>query len=240
MGMMADCHPEHTFFQLYSEPSDFGFNGLARNRTWVIGAHNTKTTCRYDPYEVKDLIVKEFCARGIKTDISDYLIGTRADIMMEAKLMAERRGVLFQAENLTDLSYMMTEREMTTKNALDQRYRDLYQCEPSTNHNLVYNLADSASYGSSWSAASQRIPTYRVNAKTSWYWIPSLGRFMCSREKLMSMGWPVSTSVAEAMGCPAVGCSDVKRAGDLAGNAMHFQTSAIMQLVSLSCFAPAS
>ena len=239
MGMMQDCHPDHTWFQMWSSPQDFGFDGLGRRRTWAVGSHNTRSTCRFDPFQVKEEIISAFQSESVTTEISDYLIATKADVTMEAKEMAQRRGVLFRPDSINDLSYMMTPRELESKLEMDNKYVLLTGRRPETDRNLVYNLADSVNFGVSWSGTSGRIPTYRVNAKSSWYWLPHYGRFMCSRERLMSMGWPVAHPVARAMGCPLVGCSDTKRASDLAGNAMHFQSAGIMQLISLARFGPA-
>lgn len=55
MGMVRDTHPDHDFYQLFSEPCDFGFGGVARLRTWTIGAHRERTTALHDPFELIEI-----------------------------------------------------------------------------------------------------------------------------------------------------------------------------------------
>ena len=70
------------------------------------------------------------------------------------------------------------------------------------------------------------------------YWIPSLDRWMTCKERLASMGWPVTSECAQSMGTPMIGAVDPQQAASLCGNAMHFQTAGIMQLIALGCFGP--
>ena len=49
MGMLEDTHPDHSWYQRFSEPGDFGFAGTARHRTWCIGKHEGRSVCREIP-----------------------------------------------------------------------------------------------------------------------------------------------------------------------------------------------
>ena len=235
--MVEDCHPMHHFYPLTSEPSDFGFNGVARERMWAIGAHTELTTCLEDPFELLDSIRTRVHDSGVTTKISDYLCASKAEVLLDAESVAKRRGVLFDPLNM-NLSYILTEREFSTKCQLDCDYYGKFGSPACDNPDLVYHLGDSAQYRC-WSATSQKIPTYRVGSKSSLYWLPYHQRWLTGKERLLTMGWPVIPEVADAMGCPMVGASDRQRAQDLAstaGNGFHFQTSGILQLISLSCF----
>ena len=59
---------------------------------------------------------------------------------------------------------------------------------------------------------------------------------MCSREKLCTLGFPVSASQAVSMGVPMLGITDVARASQIAGNCMNFSCVCMVQLIALCCF----
>lgn len=234
MGMMRDCSPDHHFYQFFSSPQDFGYGGIARNRTWVMGCHKECSTCIFDPYMLLDAII-EACS-VTQTQVRDYLVASESEIMMEAMDLANRRKIAFRT-NSPNLEYLLLEREAETVWALNQKFRRKYGKNPEAEENLVYHLGDSSDY-CSWSASSQQIPTFRVGSKSSLYWLPKYGRFLTSKEKLTAMGWPVTKELAVSQGIPLFGAKDTKRATDLVGNGMHWQTAGIFQLVSLSCFGP--
>ena len=236
MEMMQTTHPLHYWYQMFSEPEDFGYGGVARYRTWCIGAHKRKTTILADPYELYEAI-KARCTQESMTCIEDYLVATTQEIQQEAFHLALRRGKKFHPD-IRDLRYLLTSREEETRVQLDRRYLAKTGSLPETDHQLIYFLGDNASYGASWSATSRKIPTFRVNAKTGIFWVPHLKRFLTAKEKLIAMGWPCTVELAKAMGLPLIGATDGKRAADLLGTAMHWQTAAIMQLIALSCFGP--
>lgn len=236
--MLCDTHPDHTWYQCFSEPSDFGFCGLARYRTWAIGAHVERTTALQDPFELLEAI-KQVCTQtpSAQTTIEDYLVSSKNEILLEASELAKRRGVPFQPSQM-NLQYLLNQREFDTVVTLNARYHLKFQRPPWENANLVYYLGDSASYGS-WSACSGKIPTFRCNSSHGLYWMPHKLRWLTARERLTAMGWPCIPGTADAMQVPLFGAKDTKRAADLIGNAMQWQTASIMQLLSLVCFGPA-
>ena len=237
--MLADTHPNHEWFQLFSEPSDFGFSGLARRRTWVIGAHRDLTIIKEDPFEVLGAIREACSTPDFQSSITDYLVASKNDILLEASEVALRRNIRFVPDQM-NLEYLLSERESKTAKQLDGRYQVQYQSHPWQNPQLVYYLGDNASFGSSWSACSGKIPTFRCNSSHGLYWMPSNHRWITSRERLTAMGWPCVPETARSMQVPLFGARDPKRASDLVGNAMHWQSAGIMQLISLVCFGPAN
>ena len=236
MGLMEDTHPDHDFFQLFSEPSDFGFAGIARYRTWVVGAHKQKTTCLQDPFSVHDTLRCWF-SENVRASVSDFLVASDTEIQLEASHTALQRGKQYNPAE-PDLSYLLSTSERDCKWGLDQKYLQRYSRMPATNKNLCYFLGDTAQY-CTWSAVSQKIPTYRMNSRLSKYWLPAFGRWMTCKERLCSMGFPCTVEIADTMQVPLLGAKDSWRAADLLGNAMHFTTSGIMQLIALCCFGPA-
>ena len=235
MGMVEDTRPDHDFYQLFSEPTDVGFRGLARSRTWVIGAHRQRTTCLHDPFQIQSTLSAAFRA-NVQAQVSDFLVASPSEIQMEASRVSLQRGIPFLSHE-PNLAYLLGKGELSTKQGLDSKYMNLYQQRPMSNNNLVYFLGDSAAY-CSWSASSQKIPTYRLNSKSGKYWLPAQQRWMTSKERLCSMGFPCVKEVAESMHVPMLGATDAARAADMCGNAMHFTTCGIMQLISLACFGP--
>ena len=227
--MVRDTHPEYDLYQLFSEPFDFGYQGVARFRTWVIGLQ--------DPFELLDDIKNAFVDQKCTTSVSDYLVASRPEILLEASDLAERRGIFFRP-NTTKLDYLLTSREAEVVANLNARFQMKYRQAPWERKDLVFSLVDNANYGSSWSAGSGKIPTYRCNAKTGIYWLPGERRFMTSKERLISMGWPCVPEVSDHLQAPLVGASDRHRASQLVGNAMHWSTCGILQLIALSCFGP--
>ena len=206
-----------------------------------MAADRELTVVKEDPFEMLSAI-KEVCqAPGFQTTISDYLVASKPEIMLEAAELAERRKINFNLDpdNL-NFEGLLLERERETALTLNARYLLKYQQQPWANPELVYYLGDSSAYGNSWSACSGKIPTFRTNSSHGLFWMPSKGRWLTARERLTSMGWPCVHETAMAMDVPMFGAVDPKRASDLVGNAMHWQTAGIMQLVCLSCFGPST
>ena len=104
---------------------------------------------------------------------------------------------------------------------------------PEDDSNLWVYLGDSAAY-KTWSAVSGRLPTYRRSSGL--LWSPHYRRWLTGREKLASLGFPVTPAVAMAMGAPMLGVKDTKRAALVAGNAMALSTVGVVELVALCCY----
>lgn len=237
--MLEESHPKHDWFQLFSEPGDFGFSGTARYRTWCIGSHKELSCCRSDPFEIYDAI-KDHFKENCQCQVHDYLIATNAEVSLQAMDAATELGLTHFVPGRDSMSILLNHREAKTVAQLNLDYECRFGIPARSAQNLIYGLADNADYHS-WSAVSGKIPTYRFSQHKARYWLPSLNRWLTPRERLVSMGWPVCPAMAEGMNVPAIGASDRIRAEELAkviGNSMHLQTAGILQLLALACFGP--
>ena len=238
--MLEDCHPHHHWHQMFSEPSDFGFAGTSRKRTWCVGQHQDRSTCLQDPFELLDSI-REYFHENCQCEVRDYLVATEPEVNLELMDMASTLGLSNFLPGRDNNAILLSPREAETKSDLDMKYLQRMGEAASTNQNLVYGLGDSAAY-CSWSAASGKVPTFRLSTSSAKYWLPAQSRWMTSKERLVAMGFPVVQSMARALDVPLVGASDRKRAADLLrviGNSMHLQTCGVFQLLALACYGPA-
>ena len=116
---------------------------------------------------------------------------------------------------------------------LNKEYRKRWKRNPQQDKNLIYYLGDNASR-KCWSGTSGKNPTLRMAGGLMWN--VSKSRIMTGKEKLLSLGFPVNLSTAESMKVPLLPCKDVKRCGSIAGNAMNWNSIAVVQLVALVSF----
>lgn len=235
MGLLRDCHPDHEWHQLFNSPSLAGFNATARYRTWCIGSHRHHTTCLHDPFFLQEQI-EHHIASLVKLQVADYLVASADEVRLEAMALAGKRGVTSFSES-SDFLQVLTTRELDTVKALDRKYAGKFGEESSANRNLCYFLGDSAAY-TSWSASSGCIPTFRMNCRSSLFWLPHYRRCLTSKEKLVAMGFPMTLEQCQSLRCESLGSRDMNRASDMIGNCFHFQVSGIMQILSLCCFGP--
>ena len=103
---------------------------------------------------------------------------------------------------------------------------------------FVFYLGDNPENRRTWSAHSGKLPTFRVGRGL--HWSASARRWLVAREKLAALGFPCDSASAAAMGVPEIPIKCTKRASAVAGNAMHFGSVAVAQLVTLCCFAKRS
>ena len=47
-----------------------------------------------------------------------------------------------------------------------------------------------------------------MNSKTGFLWVPALNRWLVARERLATLGWPVTQDMASGMGAPMVESRD--------------------------------
>ena len=236
--MLEDTHPHYDFYQLMFSNADTGHAGSRRDRTYVIGAHSSKTTCRHDPYQLKDAIANRM-RKKVATVPSDYFFADTFEVQQDAMQVAARRRIPYRPGE-QDLQYLLTPAEQERLRLYKKAFKAEYGQEADQDENLVCFLGDDPRSWRTWSATSNAIPTMRRNAKTGLLFSPYHKRWLVPSEKLGAMSWPVNDSMASAMNCPVVPTRDILRAADLAGNAMSFTTVAVAQLIALSCFAPLS
>lgn len=236
MGMVRDCHPDHDWHQLFCGPQLVGWNATARWRTWCIGAHREHSTILHDPFQLSEMIENHMQGL-VQLSVEDYLVASKDEIWAEAAALAGKRGVISFSKDNTNLTQVLRTRELETVKELDRKYYYKFGKEAASNRCLAYFLGDSAAY-CSWSAVSQRLPTYRMNSRCGLYWLPAHGRWLTSKEKLLSMGFPVTHEQCRALRCQSLGSRDMDRTSDVLGNCFHFQVAGVMQMVALSCFGP--
>ncbi|CAE7440779.1 unnamed protein product, partial [Symbiodinium necroappetens] len=239
MGMVEDTHEDYDLYQLFLTPQDCGHAGTARERTYVIGSHKERTSCKQDPFQMLEKCRRKM--RTVRTQPKDYMVADPWEISLEAMTVINRRKMSWtphaMGENV-DLRGLLTTREQAALQEYEAEYRRRYAKDPSADKNLVLFLGDNPSYSLIWSAVSKRIPTLRMNSRTGLLWLPSRNRWMVARERLATLGWPVTLDMASGMGAPLVEARDYLRAAELAGNAMSLPCVALAQLIALACFAP--
>lgn len=136
-----------------------------------------------------------------------------------------------------DLSRLLTQREKQVIKTLNQEYRRRWKRNPQEDQDLVYYLGDNAKR-KCWSAVSGRIPTLRMSGGLTWS--VHRKRFLTGREKLGTLGFPVTPSIAKKLKVSTLPVLDVARANSVAGNCMHFTQAAIIQLAALSSYSRSS
>ena len=240
MGMVQDTHPEYDFYQLFFQNGDTGHAGAARDRTYVIGSHQEKSSCQQDPFMLHAEIRRKM-RKKVKTQPQDYCFADPWEISLEAMAVLNRSGAEWRQEYTlanADLRGLLSAREADALHRYEEAFMERFPHPPATDRNLVAYLADDPAYSLTWSALSRRVPTMRLNARTGKLFYPALNRWLVARERLATLGWPVTAEMAEAMSTPPIQAKDYLRAADLAGNAMALPSVAVAQLLALSCFAP--
>lgn len=140
-------------------------------------------------------------------------------------------------QKIPNMHSLLTAREKNVIKVLNKDYRRRWRHAPAANRNLIYYPGDNPKRRC-WSACSGKIPTLRMSGGLMWS--VSRSRIMTGKEKLLSLGFPCTEGTARAMGTPLLACKDVKRCGSIAGNAMNFNSVAVIELVALSSFKLAS
>lgn len=99
---------------------------------------------------------------------------------------------------------------------------------------LFIHLGDNPRNFLCWSATSGKLPTYRTGSGL--FWNPHRELWLLPRDKLSSLGLPVTETMAKAMKVPGLPMVDGARASSVVGNSFHFCTVAIVHMVALSCY----
>jgi len=131
------------------------------------------------------------------------------------------------------LRYLLTERERKVIKTLNKDYRRRFSKDPREDKELVYYLGDNATR-KCWSGVSKKLPTLRMAGGLMWYVCEN--RFMTGREKLASLGFPITEKSAKMMGVTQLQVTDPKRCSKIAGNCMHWSCIGIVQLTALASF----
>ena len=134
-----------------------------------------------------------------------------------------------------NLRPLLRQREKKAVTILRNDYRRLFNSSPDEDSDLFFYLGDNPKNRRTWSARSRKLPTFRVGRGL--HWNAKARRWLVAREKLAALGFPCDSASARAMGVPEIPIRCTKRASAVAGNAMHFGSVAVAQLVTLCCFA---
>ena len=132
-----------------------------------------------------------------------------------------------------DLRGLLNDRERGVIKTLSKLYQQKFGKAAKDDRNLFIFVGDSATR-KCWSGCSGRLPTFRRNGGK--HWGVAHGRWLTPREKMATLGFPVSQQQCIAMGVPLLGISDTQRAAHIAGNSMNFSSVGVIELIALSCF----
>ncbi|CAE7804105.1 unnamed protein product [Symbiodinium sp. CCMP2456] len=244
--MLRAMFGEHyTLHILHCSTEAVGHAGAKRDRVYVILAHKQQTSLQHNPQDLYDNIAQAIATR-VATSPKDYFVATNTDIHLHMDAICRKRkrhltaaavDKLRRDASHVDCSFILNAREKKVVAELDKEYRKRYNADPNLDANLVYHLGDSAAYRT-WSAPSNSVPT--LKRSSGLLWSPKRKRCMTSRELLATLGFPVTKATARAMMVPELPILDSNRASRIAGNAMHWSSVGVVQLVALSCFRPAS
>ena len=153
----------------------------------------------------------------------------------ETKKKLESFTIELVTQDTGNVWYLLNDREKQLVRQLDMDYFLRWGQDPASDPNLCYFLGDRYEFSRTWSAISRAIPTYRKN--TGKFIFRQKMVFLSQKDKLASLGWPVSSECAEAMGTAPLPALDPARADIMAGNSMHFTCAAVVLLLGLTCFA---
>ena len=231
--IVALMSPEYQCYHLTCSSADVGHTGCTRDRTYLIFRYIQLTECLFDPQDLYLMISQEIQSK-VRTEPKDYMIATREEITMETLATCRLRQIMARPFG-TNLTYLLNEREKRVLDYGCRMYQENFGQSAYSDPNLAIFLGDNPEWGLTWSATSNRIPTFRMNAGKMFF--PFFGRWMCHSEKLATFGFPVRQHLAESMGTPVLPIKDERRAAGLAGNAMILPTVAIVQMIALVCFA---
>ncbi|CAE7835498.1 unnamed protein product [Symbiodinium sp. CCMP2592] len=222
--LLADAY---NIYPLYVDLEDVGHAGVARSRVYVVVVTKMYRVLA-NPQDIYEKVARELRLRFF-TRPWDYLTASSLEVQCEA-LEAARLGKKLYQPDQSDLTYLLSAREREVVEKLSRKYEEMFGTPAESDRDLVFFLGDSAEW-CTWSATSRKIPTFRRNAGSAKYWFP------CEK-RLTALTFPVRSPVGQAAGLPVLQAMDVKRASQLAGNAMALQVAGLVQMVALSCFSP--
>ena len=145
----------------------------------------------------------------------------------------------FPGQDCSDLTYLLNDRELKEVRNYTDHYKKKFNADPAADPNAVFFLGDNTRFSVTWSCTSCAIPTFRrADGK---FWIPSKKRWLVASEKMAALGFPVTMEVSHALGLkeplPAI---EASRGVSVCGNSFHFSNSAVVMLLAMTCFGPAS
>lgn len=133
------------------------------------------------------------------------------------------------------MDYLLTDRELFLVYQLDLVFAQRFKELPMNDENIFYFLGDRFEHSLTWSAHG-RIPCYRKNPAR--YLHRQSMRFLTGRDKLASLGWPVTDQLATNLLTTKTPSIENDRSDFLAGNSMHLANASTILLIGLCCFSP--
>ena len=130
------------------------------------------------------------------------------------------------------MQYLLLPREKRVISIHEAEYRNRFGSEPADDPNLCMALGDNSGWGS-WSAVSEKIPTFRTSGGLLWF--PYFRRWMLPHEKLAVQGVPVEPKFAAEMGVTPLPVRDHQRSASILGNSMNMQIVGMIQGIALAC-----
>lgn len=132
-----------------------------------------------------------------------------------------------------NFKWLMTKREQEAVKSAGRIYKRRFCAAPTSDQNLIVHIGDNPKKYLCWSGVSKRIPTLRLASGKYWHYASR--RWLTTREKLASLGLPVSPGCALSMSVPILPVKDWRRALTLAGNSMHLGNILMVSMIALAC-----
>ena len=109
MSMVNDLLGSHYFFtQLFVSPTDVGHRGVARNRTYIICHHKTKTEPLLDVHEVYRSVT-DVLKGSVATEPQDYMVSPKLIKAHFNMGVCQSRGISYDADPWLVCNYMYSD-----------------------------------------------------------------------------------------------------------------------------------
>jgi len=214
--------------EVYLDASEIGYEFLSRERQFLIFRHKTKTSSITDLSAMVAYVKARMYVSG---DPSDVLVASNDELHEELWHHCNEKKVAFDPTQRS-WEYALIASHHRYLKQYENDYKLRFQRDPKTVPALVFNLGDNPENRYSWSAISNRLPTYRTG--NTLYYFPHAGRWLTNREKLASMGFPIYDFVAAKYMVPRLMIEDRNEVGWMLGNAMHLASITTIVVCALA------
>ena len=239
-------------FSVEAGPEDVGWSCCKRPRVYIALLHRAKTRLLADPVMIFHAVCQHLRARA-PLRIRDCLIAAEQEIRYEElNLAALRSGVAAASlrsrwavpARLGRLAYVLSQGEVDRCHEYARLYFYRTGLAATSDVDLVCNLGDNPAGGwLTWSApplqmlgctspAVHRLPTLRRNWTVQW--LPAHGRWLMGSERLVSMGFPATTLLAQRYGLSGQFVLPWAYR-HLLGNGMHMANIGVWQACVAAC-----
>lgn len=136
-------------------PEDGGHEELSRARCYFFIYHKVHATCLVCPLTLYNKVTRTIQRSKVPTTPDDTMIATYEEIMFEAARLSQLRHIDFKP-NITDLSYLLNDRERLACRYYDTAYAERFGVSPHLVKDLIYYLGDNPWSRLTWSAVTGR------------------------------------------------------------------------------------